>query len=133
MVNELLPTQPADEARLAIHPSLLFLRRTAALDRRIGKRKSVSLLESARRNEKQRLDAERQSLFADLPKTDPTHEQNTDASSLEVNDTIQTIILNETARILADALIGIKTADATTGIVSDERRSTGSAELPVTQ
>ena len=91
------------------------------------------MLESARRNEKQRLDAERQSLFADLPKTDPTDEQNTDASSLEVNDTIQTIILNETARILADALIGIKTADATTGIVSDETRATGNAELRITQ
>ena len=133
VVNELLPTQAAHEARLAIHPSLLFLQRTAALDRRSGKRKSVSLLESARRNEKQRLDAERQSLFADLPKTDPTHEQNTDASSLEVNDTIQTIILNETARILADALFGFMTADATTGIVSDETRATGNAELRITQ
>ena len=90
-------------------------------------------MESTRSNEKQRHDAERQSLLSDLRKTDPTDEQNTDASSLEVNDTIQTIILNETARILADALIGIKTADAMTGIVSDETRSTGNAELPVTQ
>ena len=133
VVNELLSVKTAHEARLAIHPSLLFLRRTAALDRRIEKQKSVSLLELARRNEKQRRDAERQSLFSDLYKTDPANEQDTDASSLEVSNRIQTIILNETTRILADALMSIKTANSMTGIVSDGTRSTGNTQIPVTQ
>ena len=102
------------------------------MDRRIGQQKSVSLLELTRRNEKQRRDAERQSLLSDLYKTDPANEQDTDASSLEVNNRIQTILLNETARILADALMGIKTANAMTGIVSDGTRSTGNTQIPVT-
>jgi UTP:GlnB (protein PII) uridylyltransferase len=91
------------------------------------------LLELARRNEKQRRDAQRQSLFSDLYKTDPANEQDTDASSLEVSNRIQTIILNETTRILADALISIKTANSMTGIVSDGTRSTGNTQIPVTQ
>ena len=133
VVNELLSAKTAHEARLAIHPSLLFLRRNAALDRRIEKQKSVSLLELARRNDKQRRDAERQSLLSDLYKTDPANEQDTDTSSLEVSNTIRTIILNETTRILADALISIKTANPMTGIVSDGTRSTGNTQIPVTQ
>ncbi|HIL17642.1 MAG TPA: hypothetical protein EYG12_00215, partial [Gammaproteobacteria bacterium] len=133
VVNELLSAKTAHEARLAIHPSLLFLRRNAALDRRIGQQKSVSLLELTRRNEKQRRDAERQSLLSDLYKTDPANEQDTDASSLEISNRIHTIILNETARILADALSGIKTANPMTDIVSDGTRSTGNTQIPVTQ
>ncbi|HAU09943.1 MAG TPA: hypothetical protein DCS41_00645, partial [Gammaproteobacteria bacterium] len=78
-------------------------------------------------------DAQRQSLFSDLYKTDPAKEHDTDASSLEVSNRIQTIILNETTRILADALISIKTANPMTGIVSDGTRSTGNTHIPVTQ
>jgi len=133
VVNELLPVQTAHKTRLAVHPSLLFLQRNAALDRRIDEQKSLSLLELDRRNEKQRRDAERESLLSGLYKTDAANEQDTDAPPLEVGDRVQTIILNETARILADALISINTARPMTGSVSDGTGPTGNTQIPVTQ
>ncbi len=109
VVNELEAVRASYKRRLMADPHLIFVRRNTTLDQRVTEQETVSLLEAVRRDEREQREQARETLLFDLQRDTDTSAGEGDDTPIGTGSRIESMMLREASRILADALSSAET------------------------